>query len=79
MNDPKDPWGYGAYDLSAAQALTPGYNYIDGYWVQASTPIEKKDSPKCQCGTSITLGRDDHPMHHSSWCPVKTEDNENSK
>ena len=29
-----------------------------------------KPAPKCQCGTSITMGKDDAPEYHSTWCPV---------
>lgn len=35
-------------------------------------------TPKCECGTTITLGKDDIGMLHSSYCPVRTrweEDN----
>lgn len=28
-------------------------------------------SVKCECGTSIALGCQDHPDFHSFWCPIK--------
>jgi hypothetical protein len=27
--------------------------------------------PKCECGVSVTLGKEDQPMFHSPYCPVK--------
>lgn len=36
-------------------------------WLDAPPQAPK---PKCECGTSITMGPDDAPEYHSDWCPV---------
>lgn len=53
-------------------------DHIDGTWIPDLIPSGISlvpMVPKCECGTSITLGKDDHPMHHSSWCPIKMNEN----
>lgn len=34
------------------------------------TPEPNKETPKCECGTTITLGNADDPQFHSTWCEV---------
>lgn len=29
--------------------------------------------PKCECGSSVTLGKEDHPQFHSDYCPIYIE------
>lgn len=65
-NDPKDPWGY----LSSGTA--------DGTWYENSFKqlhgeFIAVNKPKCDCGTTITLGKDDHAMYHSDWCEIKKQ------
>ena len=39
---------------------------------------EPPPKPKCECGMTIALDKEDHPSYHSDWCPVKKEwDKEN--
>lgn len=26
---------------------------------------------KCECGVTVTMGKDDSPEYHSDWCNVK--------
>jgi hypothetical protein len=33
-------------------------------------PAKPPQGPKCSCGTSKTMGKDDHWSHHSDWCDV---------
>jgi hypothetical protein len=33
-------------------------------------PLTNSYGPKCECGTSITLGSQDDPMFHSDYCPI---------
>lgn len=34
--------------------------------------------PECHCGSKISLGKDDHPVFHSTYCPIR-EDYEQNK
>lgn len=33
----------------------------------------EKKPPKCECGTTIAMGKDDHPSFHSDYCEVRKE------
>lgn len=36
-------------------------------------------APKCECGATIAMGKDDHYSHHSLWCEIrKLGDKENA-
>lgn len=54
------PWGWNSYDDTIQQ------------WFDENTkecPIITK--PKCECGTSITMGKEDHPdFHNPDYCPI---------
>jgi hypothetical protein len=54
MNDPNLPRGYWS---------TPDeWGYDDD-----GAPIREH---KCECGVTITMGKDDHPEYHSDYCPI---------
>ena len=38
------------------------------YWGQGDEPPDPP--PKCTCGVTITMGKDDHWHFHSDYCPV---------
>lgn len=41
---------------------------VEQVWVDEFAAFPK---PKCECGTTKTLGKDDHNMLHSDWCPKR--------
>jgi len=46
----------------------------DSGWYSAWTPDGHEYTPiqpTCECGVAKTLGKDDQPMFHSDYCPVK--------
>lgn len=48
--------------------------YTDATRWTAWTPYEVvKPKPKCECGVTIALGKEDDPIYHSDWCPIKKE------
>lgn len=49
------PWGWDAY-------------VGDGYHSEETKKLES--DVKCECGTTITLGAEDSPELHQSYCPV---------
>lgn len=67
--------------IVAAQASSGGYGngwglpWGDSGWgdYDPSTVEKKPEEPKCECGQSITLGKEDDPARHSRWCPVYKE------
>lgn len=40
-------------------------------WDALATEALKKPEPKCVCGSSITMGKDDHPTFHDDVCEVR--------
>lgn len=43
---------------------------IDGYYDYGGRLPLQDLPPKCECGASVTMGKDDMEIFHSSWCPV---------
>ncbi len=43
--------------------------YVD--WTRYTPAQFFKPEPKCTCGVTITMGRDDSIVYHSDWCDVK--------
>lgn len=41
-----------------------------GDYDPSAVEIKKPEGPKCECGTTIALGKEDHPERHSQWCAV---------
>lgn len=67
-------------DNKFPRGINTGMDYGDSdwnndysYWIPDEIPLTKK----CTCGTSITMGQDDHIDYHSDYCEMK--ENENSK
>lgn len=52
------PWGWDAY-------------VGDGYHEEVSQQF--KSELKCECGTTITMGKEDSPELHQHYCPVYKE------
>jgi len=48
-------------------------------WHNLWDSLRKPAEIPCTCGTRITLGKDDNPVFHSSWCKVKEDFNTNAK
>jgi len=50
-------------------------DYNDDYWWMNGSwlPKGKYEKTKCECGTTIAMGKDDHPSYHSDWCPIRKE------
>lgn len=44
-------------------------------WSEWNEQQKKKALVVCECGSTKTLGTSDHPLQHSSWCPIKMEYN----
>jgi hypothetical protein len=48
-------------------------DYSNGaWWINPHTELPKQKTP-CHCGTTITMGKEDHPHYHSDYCPVYKE------
>lgn len=47
------------------------YDVADTSWGGYELPTGSK--PKCECGVTVTLGKDDHPEHHSEYCDIYKE------
>ena len=48
-----------------------GWNYhtqAEYDWLQGTLPETKEEPIKCECGSSITLGKDDSWELHSDYC-----------
>lgn len=45
----------------------------DNVWVELAGGI-KQEKPKCSCGTSILLGKDDQPEFHSDYCDLQKKE-----
>lgn len=58
-------------------ALPQGYTVASswgGWDVYSPTGTLVEPEPaKCECGTTKTMGKDDHPQFHSDWCSVYKE------
>ena len=46
-------------------------SYYDYFPVYPAPNEPEKDKPKCTCGVSITMGKDDDIKFHSEWCELK--------
>ena len=47
----------------------------DADWgIFGTFPLEEEGSPviltTCECGSSVTMGKDDHWTYHSDYCPL---------
>ena len=52
--------------------LPPGKANIGwGYYLGDDTYPEVKTVPMCECGASITMGKDDASIFHSDYCLLK--------
>ena len=59
-----------------------GYDSDDTWWINGQWLPRgqyEKPKPKCECGATIAMGKDDNPSYHSTWCPVKIADNAQPK
>lgn len=52
--------------------LAWGGIWVDSEWMSTAN---KKPAIKCECGVTIALGKDDNPMFHSDYCPIKEQNN----
>lgn len=75
---PKDaqisPIGAGHIQMSAIDydGWTPWISYGDYGHPLPSVP-EPALQPKCECGMTKTMGKEDQPSYHSDYCPIKKE------
>lgn len=53
--------------LNGTRFETIWFDEAPGSWEDEITKVKK---PKCECGTTITLGSGDDPQFHSDYCPV---------
>jgi hypothetical protein len=53
----------------------------DAHWWTDWTPDGEayRGPAKCECGASITMGKDDHYSFHSTWCPMYEEGRNNAE
>lgn len=52
---------------------------MDDWWKLSdaiiNSGLNNSKDIKCECGSSVTLGKDDHPSLHSDYCPLKKQFN----
>lgn len=48
--------------------------FTNGVWwgdfIKQQDDLNQLFQPKCECGTQITMGKDDNPSMHSDYCPI---------
>lgn len=65
------------YTSSLFHATTGMYGYYGDWGHTPALEPAKIEPKKCECGTTITMGAEDHPRFHQDYCPIfKKEDNE---